>query len=136
MLLHRVRGLWNTYHGILAVIFTVVFWIYLVITGSFPRELAGVLSDLFCIILGVLGLVIAAVPGRSAAATLLATGFVESHTLALKQTVHVGIAMLIRAAGRHGCDGPRSSENIAAPRIFVVLYGVFFVPWPFSKTTH
>ena len=41
MLLHRVRGLWNTYHGILAVILTVVFWIYLGITGAVSNGVSG-----------------------------------------------------------------------------------------------
>ena len=33
MLLHRIRGLWNAYHGFLAVVLTVVFWTYLVLIG-------------------------------------------------------------------------------------------------------
>ena len=106
MLLHRVRGLWNTYHGILAVILTVVFWIYLVITGAVSNGVSGGAQRFILYNLaGVLGLVIAAVRGRSAAATLLAAGFVESHTLALRQTVYAGIAMhIVLLAGMDATD--------------------------------
>ena len=43
MLWHRIRGLWNAYHGILAVILTLVFWSYLTIIAA-PAE--GELSRL------------------------------------------------------------------------------------------
>ena len=92
MLFHRIRGLWNTYHGILAVILTVVFWSYLMVMASIFPDLGS--QDLQRFVLynlaGVIGVIIAAIRGRRAAATLLAGGFVECHTLALKQTVYVG----------------------------------------------
>ena len=128
MLLHRVRGLWNTYHGILAVILTVVFWTYLVITGAVSNGVSGGAQRFILYNLaGVLGLVIAAVRGRSAAATLLATGFVESHTLALRQTVYAGIGMLIvLLAGMDATDpGPLRISWLFG--FLVVLYGVFLI---------
>jgi exopolysaccharide biosynthesis polyprenyl glycosylphosphotransferase len=96
MLLHRIRGLWNAYHGFLAVVLTVVFWAYLVsvavvfggITEGYPRFILYNLA-------GVVGLAISAIRGRSAAARLLAGGFVECHTLAVKQIVYVGVTILV-----------------------------------------
>ena len=96
MFLRRVRGLWNAYHGFLAVVLTVVFWTYLVfmtvvfrdITEGYPRFIPYNLA-------GIVGLVISAIRGRSAAARLLAGGFVECHTLAFKQTVYVGVTILL-----------------------------------------
>ena len=46
----------------------------------------------------VVGLIIAAVRGRSNAATLLAGGFVNYHTLALKQTIYIGVVLLLTMA--------------------------------------
>ena len=46
----------------------------------------------------VFGLIIAAVRGRSTAATLLVGGFVNYHTLALKQTVYIGVVLLLTLA--------------------------------------
>jgi exopolysaccharide biosynthesis polyprenyl glycosylphosphotransferase len=96
MLLHRIRGLWNAYHGFLAVVLTVVFWTYLLfmavvfrdITEGYPRFILYNLA-------GIVGLAVSAIRGRSAAARLLAGGFVECHTLALKQTVYVGVTILV-----------------------------------------
>ena len=97
MLWHRIRGLWNAYHGILAVILTLVFWSYLTIisvvfhyvdTQEFQRFILYNLA-------AVAGLVVAAIRLRGSAPTMLAGGFVASHTLAFKQTVYVGVTMLV-----------------------------------------
>ena len=81
MLWHRIRGLWNTYHGILAVILTVVFWSYLMVMASVFQDLKpGSARIRFANLAGVFGLIIAAIRGRATAATLLAGGFVECHT--------------------------------------------------------
>ena len=58
------------------------------ITEGYPRFILYNLA-------GIVGLVISAIRGRSAAARLLAGGFVECHTLALKQTVYVGVTILV-----------------------------------------
>jgi exopolysaccharide biosynthesis polyprenyl glycosylphosphotransferase len=96
MLLHRIRGLWNAYHGFLAVVLTVVFWTCLVFTAVVFRNITEEYPHFILYNLaGIVGLVISAIRGRSAAARLLAGGFVECHTLALKQTVYVGVTILV-----------------------------------------
>ena len=97
MLWNRIRGLWNAYHGILAVVLTVLYWIFL--TAISPMLEGGAVENYSRFILynvaAIVGLIIAAVRGRSAAATLLAGGFVNYHTLALKQTVYIGVTLLL-----------------------------------------
>ncbi|HEY5741808.1 MAG TPA: exopolysaccharide biosynthesis polyprenyl glycosylphosphotransferase [Terrimicrobiaceae bacterium] len=97
MLWNRIRGLWNAYHGILAVVLTVLYWIFL--TAVSPMLQGGAVESYSRFILynlaAIVGLIIAAVRGRSAAATLLAGGFVNYHTLALKQTVYIGVTLLL-----------------------------------------
>ena len=97
MLWNRIRGLWNTYHGILAVVLTVLYWIFL--TAISPMLEGGAVENYSRFILYnvavIVGLIIAAVRGRSGAATLLAGGFVNYHTLALKQTVYIGVTLLL-----------------------------------------
>ncbi len=97
MLWNRIRGLWNTYHGILAVVLTVLYWIFL--TAISPMLEGGAVQNYSRFILYnvavIVGLIIAAVRGRSGAATLLAGGFVNYHTLALKQTVYIGVTLLL-----------------------------------------
>jgi exopolysaccharide biosynthesis polyprenyl glycosylphosphotransferase len=96
MLLHRIRGLWNAYHGFLAVVLTVVFWTYLVLMAVVFRDVTeGYTRFILYNLAGIVGLVISAIRGRSAATRLLAGGFVECHTLALKQTVYVGVTILV-----------------------------------------
>jgi putative colanic acid biosynthesis UDP-glucose lipid carrier transferase len=126
MLLHRIRGLWNTYHGILAVILTVVFWTYLMIAGVVYKEITGGYQRFILYnAAGVLGLGIAAIRGRSAAATLLAAGFLESHTLALKQTVFAGAAMLIVLLADMDATMPRQLSISLLFGFLLVLYIVF-----------
>lgn len=97
MLWNRIRGLWNAYHGILAVVLTVVCWAFLVAISPMIQAGSAEIYQRFMlyIIAAVVGLGIAAVRVRSAAATLLAGGFVEYHTLALRQAIHIGVALLI-----------------------------------------
>ena len=100
MLWNRIRGLWNAYHGILAVVLTVLFWIFL--TAISPMIQGGAVASYPRFILynvaAIVGLIIAAIRGRSTAATLLAGGFVNYHTLALKQTSYIGVVLLLTMA--------------------------------------
>jgi exopolysaccharide biosynthesis polyprenyl glycosylphosphotransferase len=100
MLWNRIRGLWNAYHCILAVVVTVLYWIFL--TAISPMIEGGAVGSYERFILynlaAVVGLIISAVRGRWAAATLLAGGFVNYHTLALKQTVYIGGVLLLTMA--------------------------------------
>ena len=128
MLLHRIRGLWNAYHGFLAVVLTVVFWTYLVfmtvvfrdITEGYPRFILYNLA-------GIVGLVISAIRGRSMAARLLAGGFVECHTLALKQTVYVGMTILIVVAAAMDPEVSRFFRLSLLFGFLGLLYLVFLV---------
>jgi lipopolysaccharide/colanic/teichoic acid biosynthesis glycosyltransferase len=100
MLWNRIRGLWNAYHAILAVVLTVLFWVFL--TGVSPIIQGGSIAYYRPFILynaaAVVGLMIAAIRNRSVAATLLAGGFVNYHTLAFKQTVYIGVVLLLTLA--------------------------------------
>jgi exopolysaccharide biosynthesis polyprenyl glycosylphosphotransferase len=100
MLWNRIRGLWNAYHAILVVILTVLYWVFLIaispmIQGS---SIAHYQPFVLYNVAAVVGLIIAAVRGRSTAATLLAGGVVNYHTLALKQTVYIGVVLLLTLA--------------------------------------
>jgi exopolysaccharide biosynthesis polyprenyl glycosylphosphotransferase len=128
MLLHRIRGLWNFYHCILAVILTVVFWTCLVIIGVvFNDIIEGYHRFLLYNLAGVFGLMIAAIRGRSAAATLLAGGFVECHNLALKQTVYVGVTILVVLAAAMDPTSPRLVKLSLFFGFLVILYAVFLI---------
>ena len=100
MLWYRIRGLWNAYHAILAVVLTVLYWVFLIAISPLIRP--GGTLDYPPFILynvgAVLGLIIAAIRNRSDAATLLAGGFVNYHKLALKQTVYIGVVLLLTLA--------------------------------------
>jgi exopolysaccharide biosynthesis polyprenyl glycosylphosphotransferase len=128
MLLHRIRGFWNAYHGFLAVILTVIFWTYLVIIGVVFRDITeGYQRFILYNLAGIIGLVIAAIRGRSAAARLLAGGFVECHTLALKQTVYVGVTILVVFVA---AMDPMASRLLKMSLLFGflgILYVVFLV---------
>jgi hypothetical protein len=97
MLRNRIRGLWNVYHGILAVVLTTLYWIFL--NAILPTMKGAPVANYEPFILynlaAVVGLIIAAVRGRSNAAKFLVGGFVNNHTLALKQTVYIGVALLL-----------------------------------------
>ena len=128
MLLHRIRGLWNAYHGFLAVVLTVVFWTCLVftavvfrgITEEYPRFILYNLA-------GIGGLVISAIRGRLAAPRLLAGGFVECHTLALKQTVYVGVTILIVVAAAMDPEVSRFFRLSLLFGFLGILYLVFLL---------
>jgi lipopolysaccharide/colanic/teichoic acid biosynthesis glycosyltransferase len=129
MLLHRIRGLWSTYHGILAVILTVVFWSYLMVMASiFPDwERQDLQRFVLYNLAGVIGVIIAAIRGRAMAATLLAGRFVDCHTLALKQTVYIGVSILIVLLA---AMDPMVSRTLRFSLLFgflLVLYGVFLL---------
>ena len=74
----------------------------------------------------VFGLTIAAIRNRSDAATLLAGGFVNYHKLALKQTVYIGVVLLLTLA--LGMEPGFRHMRIAALFIFLgSVYVVFLI---------
>jgi exopolysaccharide biosynthesis polyprenyl glycosylphosphotransferase len=100
MIWNRIRGLWNAYHVILAVVLTLLYWVFLVAISPVIQgwPVAHYRPFILYNVAAVVGLMIAAVRGRSTAATLLVGGFVNYHTLALKQTVYIGGALLLALA--------------------------------------
>ena len=100
MIWHRIRGLWNAYHTILAVILTVLYWVFLIAVSSMIQGSSVVHYPPFILynVAAVVGLIIAAVRGRSDAAKLLAGDFVNYHKLAFKQTVYIGVVLLLTMA--------------------------------------
>jgi exopolysaccharide biosynthesis polyprenyl glycosylphosphotransferase len=100
MIWNRIRGLWNAYHVILAVVLTLLYWVFLVAISPVIQgwPVAHYRPFILYNVAAAVGLMIAAVRGRSTAATLLAGGFVDYHTLALKQTVYIGGALLLALA--------------------------------------
>ena len=133
MLWNRIRGLWNVYHAILAVVLTVLYWVFLI---AYPRcsRLAVAYYPPFILynVAAVFGLIIAAIRNRSDAATLLAGGFVNYHTLALKQTVYIGVVLLLTLAlgmepgFRHIAD--RLVVYVLGQRLRVFLICHFLIP--------
>ncbi len=132
MLWNRIRGLWNAYHCILAVVLTVLYWIFL--TAISPMIQGGAVSDYHRFVLynlaAVVGLIIAAVRGRWNAATLLAGGFVNYHTLALKQSVYIGVVLLLTMA--LGMEPEFRHMRIAVLFAFLVSVYVVFLLCHFS----
>ena len=100
MLGNRVRGLWNVYHCILAVVLTGLYWIFLIAISPIiqGRSVANYQPFILYNLAAIVGLIIAAIRNRSNAATLLAGGFLNYHTLALKQTVSIGVVLLLTLA--------------------------------------
>jgi exopolysaccharide biosynthesis polyprenyl glycosylphosphotransferase len=100
MIWNRIRGLWNAYHVILAVVLTLLYWVFLVAISPVIQgwPVAHYRPFILYNVAAVVGLMIAAVRGRSTAATLLVGGFVNDHTLAFKQTVYIGGALLLALA--------------------------------------
>ena len=114
-----------------AVILTGVFWSYLMVMASIFPDLGS--QDLQRFVLynlaGVIGVIIAAIRGRAMAATLLAGGSVECHTLALRQTVYAGGDHPDCAGGRHGSNGLADTEILAALWLLVgALWSLFALP--------
>ena len=96
MLKNRIRGLWNVYHAILALVLTVLYWVFLIAVSPIP--VAHYPPFILYNVAAVFGLIIGAIRNRSSAATLLVGGFVNYHKLALKQTVYIGVALLLALA--------------------------------------
>src|SRR4029077_21036510 len=97
MLWHRIRGLWNSYHCILAVVLTVVFWTYLAVVSALLKRGDILLSERFVLynLAAIAGLAVAAIRERGGAATLLSEGFVHANSLAFKQTFYVAVTMIV-----------------------------------------
>ena len=128
MFLRCVRGLWNAYHGFLAVVLTVVFWTYLVFLTAVFRDITeGYPRFIIYNLAGIVGLVISAIRGRSAAARLLAGGFVECHTLAFKQTVYVGVTILVVVVVAMGPEVSRFFKLSLLFGFLGILYVVFLL---------
>jgi exopolysaccharide biosynthesis polyprenyl glycosylphosphotransferase len=128
MILNRIRGLWNAYHVILAVVLTVLYWIFLIAISPMiqGRSIAHYPRFILYNVAAVVGLIIAALRGRSTSATLLAGGFVNYHKLALKQTVYIGTALLLTLA--LGMEPEFQHMRIALLFIFLgSVYVVFLI---------
>ncbi len=126
MLWTRIRGLWNVYHAFLAVIVTLVFWFYLAIVFFVFRYPDLQPSQRFILynFAAVVGLAVAAIRGREAATTMLAGGFVDGHTLALKQTAYIGVTLLV---AMWAAAEPPGSRVLKLALVFGFLLSVYFV---------
>jgi lipopolysaccharide/colanic/teichoic acid biosynthesis glycosyltransferase len=100
MLWNRIWGLWNAYHGVLAVVLTVLYWVFLIAISPMIQGSSVANYEPFILynLAAIVGLIIAMIRNRSNAATLLAGGFLDYHTLALKQTVYIGVVLLLSLA--------------------------------------
>ncbi len=125
MLWNRIRGLWNAYHAILAVVLTVLYWVFLI--AVFPMiqgwSIAHYPPFILYNVAAVVGLIIAAVRGRSDAATLLAGGFVNYHQLALRQTVYAGVVLLLTLT----FEMEPETRHMPIALLFVFLGSVYVV---------
>ena len=128
MLLHRVRGLWIFYHVILAFVLTIVFWTYIVVLEvGFQVMSEGYRPFPLYNLAAVVGLAIAAVRGRSTAATFLAGGFVDSCALAFKQVVLIGVAILVVMVAAVDPPGPPLRKLALIVGFLVSIYVVFLL---------
>jgi exopolysaccharide biosynthesis polyprenyl glycosylphosphotransferase len=129
MLWHRIRGLWNAYHGILAVILTLVFWSYLTIIAVVFKSVGTEEFQRFILynLAAVAGLAVAAIRVRGTAPTMLAGGFVDSHTLAFKQTVYVGVTMVVVMLAAVDPPGSRPLKLTLLFGFLLALYVVFLI---------
>jgi exopolysaccharide biosynthesis polyprenyl glycosylphosphotransferase len=134
MLWYRIRGLWNAYHAILAVVLTVLYWVLLTAVSPMIQGWSIVEDPPFILynVGAVVGLIMAAIRNRSDAATLLAGGFVNYHKLALKQTVYIGVVLLLTLAlGMERKEASLLTEpgvrDMRIPLLFVFLGSVYVV---------
>jgi FlaA1/EpsC-like NDP-sugar epimerase len=129
MIWHRIRGLWNAYHGILAVVLTLVFWSYLTIISVVFKYVGIQEFQRFILynLAAIAGLAVAAIRGRGTAATILAGGFVDCHNLALKQTVSVGVTILVVMLAAVDPPGPRLLKLALLFGFLLALYVVFLI---------
>ena len=125
MLWNRIRGLWNLYHAILALVVTVLYWVFLIALTPMiqGRPMTHYPPFILYNVAAVFGLIIAAIGNRSDAATLLSGGFVNYHKLAFKQTIYIGVVLLLTLA--LGMEPGFRHMRIAALLIF--LGGVYVV---------
>ena len=129
MLWHRIRGLWNAYHALLAVILTLVFWLYLAMVFFVFRDPDVQASQRFILynLAAVVGLAIAAIRGRETAATMLAGGFVDGHTLALKQTAYIGVTIFVVMLAAVDPPGSRVLKLELVLGFLLSVYIVFLI---------
>ncbi|HEY5811622.1 MAG TPA: hypothetical protein VIT23_03095, partial [Terrimicrobiaceae bacterium] len=130
MLWNRIRGLWTAYHGILAVVLTVLYWILLMAISPVLKHDALEHFQRFLLynVAAIFGLIVAAIRGRSAAPMLLAGGFVNYHKLSLKQTVYIGVMVLLAMVVAMDPDSqPRSTQFLVLLAFLVALYFTFLV---------
>ena len=128
MLWHRIRGLWNAYHALLAVILTLVFWLYLAMVFFVFRYPDVQASQRFILynLAAVVGLAVAAIRGRESAATMLAGGFV-GHTLAFKQTAYIGVTILVVMLAAVDPTGSRVPKLALLFGFLLSVYVVFLI---------
>ena len=129
MLWHRIRGLWNAYHALLAVILTLVFWLYLAIVFFVFRYPDVQASQRFILynLAAVVGLAVAAIRGRESAATMLAGGFVDCHTVAFRQTAYIGVTLLVAMWAAVDPPGPRPLKLALLFGFLLSVYVVFLI---------
>jgi FlaA1/EpsC-like NDP-sugar epimerase len=129
MLSHRIRELWVIYHGILVIILTILFWSYLTVVEIVLKDFATQNFQTFILynLAGVLGLLIAAFRGRSAATSLARAFLVECHTLASKQIVYVGVTMLVALFAVMDPMASRLLKLCLLSGFLLVLYLVFVI---------
>ncbi len=129
MLWHRIRGLWNSYHCILAVVLTVFFWTYLAVVSALLQRSDILLSGRFVLynLAGIAGLAVAAIRERGGAATLLSEGFVHAHSLAFKQTIYVAVTMLVMVLAAMNTEESKMLRLSVLAGFLVVFYVVLLI---------
>jgi hypothetical protein len=130
MIWNRIRGLWNAYHAILAVVLTVLYWVFL--TAIHGWSIVGYPPFILNNVGAVVGLIIAAIRNRSDAAKLLAGDFVNYHKLALKQTVYIGVCSFSRWCWEWS-PGFATSTSPLLLCSWAAVCGVSDLPFPYSR---
>ena len=128
MLWNRIRGLWNAYHGLLAIILTVVFWLYVSAILAAPAFRGAWELPVLLIynLAGVIGIIVASIRGRSKAPTLLVRHVRVYHRVASKPTLWVGVMFLV-VLSLKGYPGVSSRLLFGIVLLFLaILYLAFF----------
>jgi FlaA1/EpsC-like NDP-sugar epimerase len=135
MPLHPIHGVAKAYNGILAFVLTVVFWSYVAMMAVAFKNfgIRNLPSFILLNLAGIFGLIIAAMCGRSDATTLRSGGFLECHTLALKQTVYVGVTTLVFLFAVVQSATSRLLEVSLVFSFLLVLYIVFLTCHAFLR---
>jgi undecaprenyl-phosphate glucose phosphotransferase len=125
MLWHRIRGLNRAYYGLLAIIVSALYWLYLLVLELLLVPIGGYTYERYVTynLAALLALAIAALNGGEKTQQLLQSDFQSNHRAALHDTSLVGAAILLLLV---------ATKDLIISRLFLftflpLLYVFFFL---------